>query len=55
MKFRITRHAREEMQRRGIPEAMIKSVMDNPEQVVPEGRGLKAYHNLDLILEAGYT
>lgn len=39
MKFRISKHALEEMARRNIPRDSLESVLDNPQQVVFEKGG----------------
>ena len=36
MKFRLSRHAEEEMVRRQIPRAWVESVLENPQQRVPQ-------------------
>ena len=45
MKFRLFNHAREEMERRKIPLALLESVLDGPQQVVLEKGGKKAYQS----------
>ncbi|HET6455360.1 MAG TPA: DUF4258 domain-containing protein [Armatimonadota bacterium] len=45
MKFRITEHAKKEITRRQIPESALQEVLDNPEQVLPEESGRKAYQS----------
>jgi hypothetical protein len=45
MKFTMTKHASQEMERRSIQNSLVESVLDNPEQVVPEGEGLRAYQS----------
>ena len=45
MKFRISNHAREEMERRRIPLALLESVLDSPQQVILEKGGKKAYQS----------
>ena len=45
MAFVLSRHAREEMARRGIPQALLDQVLNNPQQVVPEYGGRKAYQS----------
>lgn len=45
VKFKISRHAREEMERRSIPLALVESVLDSPEQVVIEFEGTKVYQS----------
>jgi hypothetical protein len=43
--FKPSRHAKEEMERRGIPLAWLESVLENPQQIVPEYREKKAYQS----------
>lgn len=45
MSFQLTQHARLEMERRRISEQIVRQVLDNPEQVVPEREGLAAYQS----------
>ena len=45
MKFKISQHASEEMQRRAIPLTLLEKVLQNPQQVVPEYGGKKAYQS----------
>jgi hypothetical protein len=45
MAFVLTRHARMEMVRRGIPEDALTGVLESPEQIVPEREGLVAYQS----------
>ncbi len=45
MKFRLSNHAKEEMQRRGIPFEFVESVLNNPQQIVEEKSGKKAYQS----------
>jgi hypothetical protein len=35
VQFNLSKHARQEMQRRGISEAIVRSVLDAPQQVLP--------------------
>jgi len=49
MTFTLSRHAQEEIQRRAIPLALLESVLQHPQQVVPAQGGKKAYQSqLDL-------
>lgn len=49
MRFILTQHARQELARRGIPQTLLDSVLQYPQQVVPERHGRKAYQSqLDL-------
>jgi hypothetical protein len=45
MNFRYSRHALEEMARRGIPQHMVDDVLANPQQVVDTPDGKKAYQS----------
>ena len=45
MKFKLSRHVQEEMQRRAIPLELLESVLQNPQQVLPERSGKKAYQS----------
>ena len=45
MRYKISRHAQEEMKRRGISLASLESVLNNPQQVIPEKVGRKAYQS----------
>lgn len=45
MNFRLSNHAKEEMLRRSIPDNILESVLNNPQQIV-QGRGdLKVYQS----------
>jgi len=46
MEFRISNHAREEMERRSIPEQLLLEVISNPQQIVLERGDLKAYQSI---------
>ncbi len=45
MKFRYSRHATEELVRRGIPRAMADEVLRRPQQIVPERDSRAAYQS----------
>jgi hypothetical protein len=45
MSFRYSRHAPEEMARRGIPQPMVDGVLASPQQVVDTPDGKKAYQS----------
>jgi len=45
LKFKISQHASEEMQRRAIPLKLLETVLQNPQQVVYEYGGKKAYQS----------
>ena len=46
MKFEISRHAHEEINRRGIPLNIVESVLQNPQQIVDEYGNMKAYQSI---------
>jgi hypothetical protein len=43
--FIFSRHAEQEMERRAIPAALVQSVLQNPQQIVPEYGDRKAYQS----------
>jgi hypothetical protein len=45
LKFRLSRHVKEEMDRRSIPLNLLKSVLEGPQQVISERGGKKAYQS----------
>ena len=45
MKFKISRHAKEEMRRRAIPVDLVNKVLENPQQVVPGQGSKKVYQS----------
>ena len=45
MKFKISRHAEEEIIRRRIPRKFVDSVLENPQQIVDEYGNKKAYQS----------
>jgi hypothetical protein len=45
MKFKLSRHAKEEMQRRAIPLPLVESLLQQPQQIVPERGGKRAYQS----------
>jgi hypothetical protein len=53
MVFKLSRHAREEMERRSISLPLLESVMDDPQQIVVERENLKAYQSVVDIAEKG--
>lgn len=46
MNFKLSKHARKEMERRSIPLPLLESVLDNPQQIVIERENLKAYQSI---------
>jgi len=45
MKFKLSRHALEEIERRGIPRDLLDQVLQNPQQILPERDGKKIYQS----------
>ncbi|WP_016879572.1 DUF4258 domain-containing protein [Chlorogloeopsis fritschii PCC 9212] len=45
MRYRISRHVQEEMERRRISLSLVESVLDNPQQIIQEKEGRKAYQS----------
>lgn len=45
MRYKISRHAQTEMERRGIPLSLVESVLDNPQQIVTQRDGRKVYQS----------
>ncbi len=45
MRYRISRHAQTEMERRGISLSLVESVLDHPQQIMLERDGRKAYQS----------
>ena len=45
MTFRLSRHAKAELNRRGIPLTLVESVLESPQQVVAAVGGRKAYQS----------
>ena len=45
MEFRISRHAQEELERRTIPPDLLDAVLQDPQQIVAEYGGKKAYQS----------
>jgi hypothetical protein len=43
MRFAISRHARQEMDRRGLAEDLVEKILQNPQQIVDEYGKKKAY------------
>jgi hypothetical protein len=46
MRFEISRHAKEEMKRRALPEDLVDKILDNPQQIVDEYGNKKAYQSI---------
>jgi len=51
MKFEISRHAKKEMESRGVPEIIVEKILQNPEQIVKEYGNKKAYQS---IIDSGW-
>lgn len=45
VRFTLSHHARQEMDRRRIPLNLLESVLQHPQQIVPEREGKKAYQS----------
>ncbi len=45
MKYRLSQHARQEIERRRIPLDLLGAVLENPDQIVPERGVTKAYQS----------
>lgn len=45
MKFKLTNHAKQEMERRNIPLPILEGVLEQPQQIVNEYGGKKAYQS----------
>lgn len=45
MTFRISRHASEQIRRRGIPPGLLDSVLEQPQQIVPQPDGNHVYQS----------
>ena len=46
MTFKLSNHAKEEMERRSIPWQILETVLYNPQQIVTERGNLKAYQSV---------
>ena len=49
LRYRFSSHAREEIERRRIPLAVVASVIESPDQIVPERGVVKAYQSKRVI------
>ena len=45
MRFKLSRHAQRQLERRGIPLPQLESVLNEPQQVVPEQGGRHVYQS----------
>ncbi len=45
MRYRLSRHAQQELERRGISLPQLESVLNRPQQVIPDKRGRKIYQS----------
>lgn len=54
MAYRLSKHARQECERRRIPLSIVDAVMTGPQQVVPERDGKRAYQS-QLVFDDGRT
>jgi hypothetical protein len=46
VRYKLSRHARLEMERRGISLDLLEHVLQNPQQIVSEARGKKTYQSV---------
>jgi len=46
VKYKLSRHARLEMERRGISLDLLEQLLQNPQQIVAETRGKEAYQSI---------
>jgi len=52
MQYKISRHAREELVRRRIALAVLDDILQQPQQVLPQGNDKKVYQS-QVVMEAG--
>ena len=45
MIYRLSTHARQEMERRGVPLSWVEAILENPDQITPERGTLRAYQS----------
>jgi hypothetical protein len=45
MKFKLSRHAKQEMERRAIPMELLESVFNNPHQIIEQPDGKRVYQS----------
>lgn len=45
MKYKLSRHARQEMERRKISQEMVEQVLTRPQQIIPQEPGKKIYQS----------
>ncbi|TLY24336.1 MAG: DUF4258 domain-containing protein [Nitrospirae bacterium] len=45
MRYRLSQHARQELERRGISLTQLESVLNHPQQVVPDRKGRTVYQS----------
>lgn len=45
MAFQLSDHARQELQRRSIPQSLLTAVLDHPQQILSEQHGRRAYQS----------
>jgi Domain of unknown function (DUF4258) len=45
MKFELSRHARQELQRRSVPIKLLEPVLNNPQQIIQQPDGKKVYQS----------
>ncbi|HAZ43201.1 MAG TPA: hypothetical protein DDW76_38520 [Cyanobacteria bacterium UBA11369] len=54
MRFQLSRHAQEQLERRGIPTEFLDSVLQTPQQIVDEQESKKVYQS-QFLFENGKT
>jgi hypothetical protein len=45
MTYELSLHAREQIEKRGIPLSMLESVLNSPQQIILQAEGTKAYQS----------
>ncbi len=45
MNYRVSRHARQEMERRNIPAEIVQAILEEPQQVIEHSGGKKVYQS----------
>jgi len=45
MRYRLSQHARQELERRGISLTQLESVLNHPQQIVPDKKGRTVYQS----------
>ena len=45
MKIKLSRHAKNELERRKIPEGFVESVLEHPQQIIDDPEGVRIYQS----------